>query len=561
MKWRFLFVLICSISGVAVAGCGGQTAEGFGRNGLQPEAPAGGDSPFFIPGPAADPASPADPSPAAPLPRAPSSPRGQRNSGADDPCDDVRRVRVEAADRGCFIGEKCDGALEVTRGTGSYRWRGDVPPALPDGLAWNGFSFSGAPTKDVVHGVYEVEVAIDDSACEGKGDRETFTITVDVRPLPEASVAEAPPRATPVPPVLSLEASPVFGFFAQGGNGGTPFESRCPQDQVVSQIDLRSEGYVDQIRISCELVATLDQNGVDPVVAGGAYGGNGGQPSVVAAPLGFAFVGWNVRSGGYIDNLEPIASRVTGSGVNDAVEWSGGRHGGSGGSDRQEIRCGADAVLTGIRGASGGYVDRLGLICTRVNAIAPRPPTSFSLREERSPTTVARVNGGGRPCALSCIDRGHPAGMVSGFLWARAFNGWGNLGHIELQCASLESDGRTDPASAWSTGRCGGGGLVESTLLFPKGYAAVGLAYRASARLDSITATLEPASLFRDPLADEWGEDGSADVTIQTERMGGDGGNQQATIECGEGAVMTGITFAAGGEVDDIISFTCAGVD
>ena len=92
-------------------------------------------------------------------------------------------------------------------------------------------------------------------------------------------------------------------------------------------------------------------------------GGTGGTAFTDTAPAENALMGLQVRSGSYIDALQPVYQNSFGS---DIVETYGLWHGGTGGG-ASSLQCPQGYLVTGLTGTADSYVDSLSIVCTPAN--------------------------------------------------------------------------------------------------------------------------------------------------------------------------------------------------
>lgn len=348
---------------------------------------------------------------------------------------------------------------------------------------------------------------------------------------------------------------------AIGGFSGAPFKDSCPDGEAVTRINLRSGLIIDQIQISCEPLETISGVPVKPT-ARETHGQDGGDPHEIAASTGFAFIGFEAKANASnITRLKPIAQRVYSWGLMDAYDWDGGAFGkGEDGKD-SSIRCGSGEVLTGIHGTSGAYLNSLGLICTKITTGGTKPTYVFG--KNGNEKDITKHSPGGGSCPISCVDDTHPdGGVIVGFNYKVGSCGGNSvLIEINLKCGVLQQDGLAGPNTWDSAGKCGNGdgGKDWHSYDIPEGHAIVGIKHNDGDRLDSIQVISTPPAFLFDMLYPKvWPE---ADAfPVNSPKIGGDGGGDRGESMCDAHQVLSGIEFASGSGVDDVIGYTCTPV-
>ena len=156
---------------------------------------------------------------------------------------------------------------------------------------------------------------------------------------------------------------------AAGGGGGGPFVARCPGNESLSGLLLRSGSWVDAVQAECSASASVDINA--PAIAGdmvdGGGGGGGGRKDL---PCNFNMRVWalDVGHGMVTDHTRAVTAiglvcgRADGRGttrVADSAFFPPEKP-----KNRLErLSCPPGQVAIGIHGRSGQWVDALGLIC------------------------------------------------------------------------------------------------------------------------------------------------------------------------------------------------------
>jgi hypothetical protein len=184
-------------------------------------------------------------------------------------------------------------------------------------------------------------------AGEDPGEIDTSTPTTAETPTGEASAG------------LSIGGSP-WALPYRGGGGGIPFTLGCAWSELAVGVYGRSGAYVDQVGLICARLYGDGNLGV--AVTRGRAGGNGGSPFYAMCPSGQALVGFEGRSGAYIDRMGIQCAPVASWSSCAAVPYTQYAGGGLGGSPFQD-RCPQGAVITRIEGRSGAYVDAMQPTC------------------------------------------------------------------------------------------------------------------------------------------------------------------------------------------------------
>lgn len=176
-------------------------------------------------------------------------------------------------------------------------------------------------------------------------------------------VAVAPPPPPPARSKVFSLAGGSVSVSAGGGRGGGPFVDHCPTGSVAVGFNGRSGAFVDQIQLLC---SPINSNGtLGPRAAATARGGGGGRPFSQVCPGGQALIGLVGRSGAFVDQLGGHCVSIT-----SVVGLGGGSSkigpaGGNGGGPFSRA-CPNGLVMTGIYGGSGKFLDRIGFYCRRL---------------------------------------------------------------------------------------------------------------------------------------------------------------------------------------------------
>jgi len=167
---------------------------------------------------------------------------------------------------------------------------------------------------------------------------------------PSAAVAYRDPSA-----VIAYQA-PAYQYQEavapkHGGDGGGPSQFVCPNDGVITGINVRSGLYVDNVQFTC-----TSPRG-EQTTFGGYGGGGGGGPNADNCPPGSYISSIYGRSGLYVDRLGIRCRRwddMTSPGLATNNGWGGG---GGGPYDDAAYSIGFRPVSISIR--SGIYLDAI----------------------------------------------------------------------------------------------------------------------------------------------------------------------------------------------------------
>ncbi len=180
-------------------------------------------------------------------------------------------------------------------------------------------------------------------------------------------------------PILfnNVRVAPSMDF----GTGGMPFMHHAPNSGfALVGFALRVGDWIDQITpIYAEL---SDDAQIGPELYGPSFGGHGGQPIELRVQPGHVAVGIQTRSGNFLDGVRIAQARWTGALLAEEPTWTRWVTGGHrGGVERQEriAEPFGRAVVIGVSGRSGHYVDNLTIVTAeplRIAAAAAAPTTS-----------------------------------------------------------------------------------------------------------------------------------------------------------------------------------------
>lgn len=148
-----------------------------------------------------------------------------------------------------------------------------------------------------------------------------------------------------------------------GGLGGQPFQADCQSGEALVGFRGSTSTYVDSVGPRCVPVTSDGKWSGTPVNRGLA----GNFPTVTSyqqdCPQDQAVVGFAGRSASYVDQLRlicrPLTSATTATGSDSVL----GPFGADTGTARPAAYCAG--LATGIAGRSGGWIDRVGLVCSK----------------------------------------------------------------------------------------------------------------------------------------------------------------------------------------------------
>ncbi|MFP2933116.1 hypothetical protein ACLESO_49805 [Pyxidicoccus sp. 3LG] len=149
----------------------------------------------------------------------------------------------------------------------------------------------------------------------------------------------------------------------RGGYGGGNYDLDCPAGYVATGVFGRAGKYIDRMGLTCK---QLNSDGS----LGGTYntpsvGGGGGGDFSLGCTDGEAIVGLGGASGGYVDRLGLICAKpmdwLTASNPHYTTQAGGG------GGGAFDDRCPAAHVVTSILVNAGGLVDGVRARCNRIN--------------------------------------------------------------------------------------------------------------------------------------------------------------------------------------------------
>lgn len=171
-----------------------------------------------------------------------------------------------------------------------------------------------------------------------------------------------PPRPTPAP----IE-QPEWTAPAHGGQGGARADRVTPSAFLFG-IHTRSGAYVDAVAFAWYQPSARDNlyRRHDPVGTTGRFGGDGGGDNGWwTCPAGQVVIGIRGRSGDFVDRLGVICGDATSPDPQSRANTRSPMWGGEGGGAFEDL-CPPGAAAASINLRSGSYLDRIQLVCRRV---------------------------------------------------------------------------------------------------------------------------------------------------------------------------------------------------
>ena len=167
-----------------------------------------------------------------------------------------------------------------------------------------------------------------------------------------------------------------------GGSGGTAFTQTCPDGAVLAGLQGRFGDFIDSVKAVCVRLDAIG-DAVETTVQS-AHGGSGGTTGYdLRCPRGWAVTGLRGRSGFFVDRLQLVCAPVQldGTALVSADHADQFKAGGSGGS-AFTLHCGGTRPARGINGGAGSFLDRIGLGCENAT-LTPVARTSNTLPDFR----------------------------------------------------------------------------------------------------------------------------------------------------------------------------------
>jgi hypothetical protein len=153
---------------------------------------------------------------------------------------------------------------------------------------------------------------------------------------------------------------------AFGGNGGGRFLTYCPRGTYLIGIGGRTGDWIDAIQPICAGWNVTAQ-AFNPPVRGDMSGGSGGGPATQMCPTGMAVKGWHIgriaiQDAVVVQYVLPQCELVLRQAGSQTPDLFGGR-GATDSAGAMSYMCPQGQLANGIYGASGAYVDSVGLKC------------------------------------------------------------------------------------------------------------------------------------------------------------------------------------------------------
>jgi hypothetical protein len=183
-------------------------------------------------------------------------------------------------------------------------------------------------------------------------------------------------------PALRAQNTPTGG-----GTGGTSYNLRCTESQVLVGISVQSGQWIDQISVKCRTVNLSDGSTGDFKWIG-LVGGNlaPSTHALAECPSGFAVKSFEGRGGLYVNYLILSCKKLGPSARTQGTSQETGSLGSWGGVKFGPYTCGDAKPARGIQGRAGLYIDSFGLSCGYIMPATPllvAPLTGASVTNKR----------------------------------------------------------------------------------------------------------------------------------------------------------------------------------
>jgi hypothetical protein len=375
-----------------------------------------------------------------------------------------------------------------------------------------------------------------------------------------------------------------------GGPGGAQFARFCYEDKIVVGVNVRHGEVIDDIQLEC--IGIHDIFKYDPISPSNAAkttltdfagDGTGGVLSSGTLPRGFAMKGFTGQVCAYGSNDDAVMCRmkffgaeIHEYGVNDQLVWSNrapfGKIGG--GSPTEKSFCGPGAVVTGLHGKIGTFLDSAGVICTQITSLWSTPPPMAVSLDLSDPTThnVQIGSESGAFCDMSCDGPVYGAHAVTKTTPIMNFYSsfFAAAGESILHCNSIS----TGPVTDFSN-KCGkySDDLVDHVLIYPNSHASMAIAigiktyvYEDMEGLTSWAPTMAPLDRYAkgaiwDPVVrTDLAYNGLVEAYGLIEGTGFEPPPFEDTKEvlCKNGFALSKVHTRAGTDVDKMISIECS---
>jgi YVTN family beta-propeller protein len=260
----------------------------------------------------------------------------------------------------------------------------------------------GAPSEANVGDIITIEVDESDVSrlTLVKTGSVTHSVNMDQRFLELSFVssgpllsAQLPPRASDTPPGfyqlfaiddagvpshatmlrINIDSTPntaVDYTPTIGGSGGAAFQLSCAVDEVLVGVHGRYATYVNQVGPQCVRVDQFGHWIGDPVARPVTGTTTTGTAFNKLCPRDSAVSGFRGNSSQYVDRIELQCRALTPSGGLTGTGTYLGATGGTGGTAQALKTCGTENPVYALYGRSGGWLDAFGVLC-RPGAITP----------------------------------------------------------------------------------------------------------------------------------------------------------------------------------------------
>jgi hypothetical protein len=174
-----------------------------------------------------------------------------------------------------------------------------------------------------------------------------------------------------------------------GGPGGHTFRWRCPEGEGLAGLNgrLRSNKMLGSLRPKCRSLGPDKANDTHSGPDIGSAGG-GGYYSVSCSSKAM-MVGLAGASGQYVDRLDLLCAQSADRKTNETRIWGPSdvqvvEGGGGEGGDSFRWRCPTDEVAVGVKGRHGHWIDAVGLLCDTPHSPDVLQPSDSNVEDETS---------------------------------------------------------------------------------------------------------------------------------------------------------------------------------
>lgn len=190
---------------------------------------------------------------------------------------------------------------------------------------------------------------------------------------------------------LAASIAHAAKFQAEGGRGARGFETVCPADQYLVGFQARSGAWIDQLKILCARITPDRVTVIDRKTRRAAFGGKGGSPSEIYCGNKELISGIQsalVDHGKYVHSIRFNCTNMDNGATR--TEWVGSRLNLDRALPREWQVCPPGEVAIGMHGRYGVHVNAVGLICGPWSV----PAAQVS---EADPAPTTQDNGTNRP--------------------------------------------------------------------------------------------------------------------------------------------------------------------